>query len=157
MNCVQLIGRLTHDPESDRVADGTPVAIFPLAVDRPRREPAELVTVKTWDRTAEAVAKHHVRGRRVAVQGRLFQDRWTGPDGQRASRLIVWHTGSTSSTRRSRPVTAASRRPSRPAARQVRSPRRTRRGDRRAYPQPVEIGDVGRRRRYTVAAHSGLR
>ena len=89
MNCVQLIGRLTHDPESDRVADGTPVAIFRLAVDRPRRDSADVITVKTWDRTAEAVAKHLVRGRRVAVQGRLFQDGWTGSDGQRASRLIV--------------------------------------------------------------------
>lgn len=89
MNCVQLIGRLTHDPESDPVADGTPVATFRIAVDRPRGDSADFITVKTWDRTARAVAQHLVRGRRVAVQGRLFHDEWTRSDGQRADRLIV--------------------------------------------------------------------
>lgn len=89
MNSVQLIGRLTHDPEGDRIGDGTTVATFRLAVDRPRRDSADFVTVKVWERTAEAVLKHLVRGRRVAVQGSLFHDEWTRSDGKRADRLIV--------------------------------------------------------------------
>lgn len=89
MNSVQLIGRLTRDPTQDRVAGGTAVATFRLAVDRPGGGPADFVTVKMWDRLAEGVAEHLSRGRRVAVEGRLFHDEWTGADGQRAARLIV--------------------------------------------------------------------
>lgn len=89
MNSVQLIGRLTRDPTEDRVADGTAVATFRLAVDRPGGDSADFVTVKMWDRLAEVVAEHLSRGRRVAVEGRLFHDEWTDDDGQRGARLIV--------------------------------------------------------------------
>lgn len=88
MNAVQLIGRLTHDPEADETADGRSVATFRIAVDRVGRE-ADFVTVKAWDRVADAVLEHLVRGRQVAVQGRLHHDEWTGADGDRRSRLLV--------------------------------------------------------------------
>ena len=89
MNAVQLIGRLTHDPEADETADGRSVATIRMAVDRPGRDGADFVTVKVWDRLAGAVVQHLVRGRKVAVQGRLHHDEWTGPDGDRRSRLLV--------------------------------------------------------------------
>ncbi len=89
MNAVQLIGRLTHDPEADETADRRSVATIPLAIDRAGREGADFVTVKVWDRLADAVVQHLVRGRQVAVQGRLHHDEWTGPDGDNRSRLLV--------------------------------------------------------------------
>lgn len=92
MNCVQLIGRLTHDPEGDRSSDGTPVATFRLSVDRPRGTSSDFVTVKVWDRLAEAVTRHLRRGRRVALHGRLFHEEWTRADDTRADRLIVLGT-----------------------------------------------------------------
>ncbi|MBS4009269.1 MAG: single-stranded DNA-binding protein, partial [Roseovarius sp.] len=35
MNSVQLIGRLTHDPEPHTTPNGTPLTTFRLAVDHP--------------------------------------------------------------------------------------------------------------------------
>ena len=89
MNTVQLIGRLTRDPDAGHTAGGTAVTRFRLAVDRPGRDGADFVTVKTWDRLADAAAEHLSRGRRVAVQGRLSHEEWTGSDGRRAERLVV--------------------------------------------------------------------
>jgi single-strand DNA-binding protein len=89
MNSVQLIGRLTRDPDANRTAGGTPVTAFRLAIDRPGRKGADFVTVKTWDRVAQAAADHLTRGRRVAVQGRLAHEEWVDSDGQRAERLTV--------------------------------------------------------------------
>lgn len=89
MNSVQLIGRLTRDPDADQTAGGTPVTTFRLAIDRLGRNGADFVTVKTWERLAEAAAEHLTRGRRVAVQGRLAHEEWVGSDGHRAERLTV--------------------------------------------------------------------
>lgn len=89
MNAVQLIGRLAHDPEADETIDGRSVATIRMAVDRVGRDGADFVTVKAWDRLAEAVVQHLARGRQVAVQGRLHHDAWTGPDGDRRYRLLV--------------------------------------------------------------------
>jgi single-strand DNA-binding protein len=89
MNSVQLIGRLTRDPDADQTPGGTPVTTFRLAVDRAGRKGADFVTIKTWDRVAETTAEHLRRGRRVAVQGRLAHEEWVGSDGRRAERLTV--------------------------------------------------------------------
>lgn len=89
MNSVQLIGRLTRDPDADRTTSGTAVTTFRLAIDRPGRKGADFVTIKAWERLAEVAAEHLARGRRVAVQGRLAHDEWTGSDGRRAERLTV--------------------------------------------------------------------
>ena len=89
MNSVQLIGRLTHDPDAARTTSGTPVTAFRLAIDRPGRNAADFLTVKTWERLAETTAEHLTRGRRVAVEGRLAQEEWVGSDGRRAERLTV--------------------------------------------------------------------
>ncbi len=89
MNSVQLIGRLTRDPDADHTAGGTAVTTFRLAIDQPGRDNADFVTIKTWARLAEVTAEHLARGRRVAVQGRLAHEEWIGSDGRRAERLTV--------------------------------------------------------------------
>ena len=89
MNSVNLIGRLTRDPDADRTTGGTAVTTFRLAIGRPARSDADFVTVKTWERLAEVTAEHLTCGRRVAVQGRLAHEEWIGSDGRRAERLIV--------------------------------------------------------------------
>ncbi len=89
MNSVQLIGRLTRDPDADHTTSGTPVTTFRLAIDRPAHNGADFVTIKTWERLAEVTSEHLARGRRVAVQGRLAHEEWIGSDGRRAERLTV--------------------------------------------------------------------
>ena len=89
MNSVQLIGRLTRDPDAKHTTGGTAVTTFRVAIDRRGREGADFVSVETWHRLAEAAAEHLTRGRRVAVQGRLAHEEWVASDGRRAERLTV--------------------------------------------------------------------
>lgn len=89
MNSVQLIGRLTHDPEPQATPNGTPLTTFRFAVDHPRRQLANFITVTAWRRLAEVAAEHLARGRRVAVWGSLEHEEWTTTDGERRDRLVV--------------------------------------------------------------------
>jgi single-strand DNA-binding protein len=90
MNTVQLIGRLTADPESKEAQPGRTLAKMRVAVPRRDRDAgAVFVDVVAWGALAEACAQHLARGREVAVAGRLELDEWTGEDGQRRSRHEV--------------------------------------------------------------------
>ena len=76
MNSVELIGRLTRDPEV-RYTSGsqTAVATFTLAIDRPQRQGEEKQTdfprVTVFGRQAETCGKYLKKGRMAAIQGRL--------------------------------------------------------------------------------------
>ena len=82
MNSVQLIGRLTRDPELRATGDGGPVCSLRLAVDRMGRG-AEVgfIDVAVWGKPAQACAEHLSRGWLVAVAGRLEYREWTAQDG----------------------------------------------------------------------------
>jgi|SRR5690554_1202250 len=88
MNHIVLIGRLTRDPELRYTPNGTAVANFTLAVDRPflnqagERE-ADFVPIVTWQRLAETCANHLYKGRLVAVDGRLQIRSYENQEGQR--------------------------------------------------------------------------
>ena len=89
MNSIQLIGRLTANPELRSTNGGNAVCTIRLAVPRrPRRgeaEPAPVyVTVVTYGAQGEAVAAHMAKGRRVSVTGRLEHREWI-TDGVRHS------------------------------------------------------------------------
>lgn len=85
MNTVNLIGRLTADPELRHTNGGTPVCNLRLAVNRPRKDGqnqgAVFIDVVSFSRQAEAVAEHMTKGRQVAVTGRLEYRQWEGNDG----------------------------------------------------------------------------
>ena len=76
MNSVQLIGRLTRDPEV-RYTTGSQMAVasFTLAIDRPTRPGAERQTdfprVIVFGKQAETCEKYLVKGRKVAIEGRI--------------------------------------------------------------------------------------
>ena len=85
MNTVQLIGRLTRDPEIRFTTGGTATCTIRLAVPRrPRNgedQPANFVDVVTFGAQAEAIAEHMAKGRRVAVVGRLERREWLADEG----------------------------------------------------------------------------
>lgn len=93
MNNVNLIGRLTADPELRYTAGGTPVCTLRLAVNRPRKDGADqgavFVDVVSFARQAEAVAEHLAKGRQVAVSGRLEYRQWESADGSAHSKHEV--------------------------------------------------------------------
>lgn len=75
-NRIILIGRLVRDPELRYVPSGQPVARFSLAVDRPfapqgGERKTDFFTVVAWRKLAEQASQHLVKGRLVAVEGRL--------------------------------------------------------------------------------------
>ena len=90
MNTVNLIGRLTRDPEAIEANNGTKIANFAIAVDRRDREADPVyVELKAFAATAEAIAAHKAKGDEVAVEGRLELDRWEAEDGSKRSKLYV--------------------------------------------------------------------
>jgi single-strand DNA-binding protein len=104
VNSIQLIGRLTADPQSRQATKK--VTRFRLAVDRPGSDQADFVPVTCFDQLAEIAGKHLSKGRLVSVTGRLNSSRWTTPDGESRSSLEVIAIS----------VTFLDRPPARPAA-----------------------------------------
>lgn len=66
MNTVQLIGRLTADPDI-RVGEKHESATFRLAVPRPGSDTADFVDIVTFDKLAATCAEWLTKGREVAV------------------------------------------------------------------------------------------
>ena len=73
MNQVNLIGRLTADPTmSYTPGDAKAVAKFTLAVNRRfDRKKADFIRIICWQKLAEIVAEHCVKGSQVGVVGRI--------------------------------------------------------------------------------------
>jgi single-strand DNA-binding protein len=92
VNTVQLIANLTADPELRETGSG-PVANMRVAVQRPKRggedRGADYVDIAVWGPQATACAKYLVKGRRIAISGRLHHSEWETDEGAKRSRLGV--------------------------------------------------------------------
>ncbi|GAA5416543.1 single-stranded DNA-binding protein A [Paraliobacillus ryukyuensis] len=88
LNRVVLVGRLTKDPDLRYTANGTAVANFTLAVNRPfsnqqgDRE-ADFINCVVWRRPAENLANFMNKGSLVGVDGRIQTRNFEGQDGKR--------------------------------------------------------------------------
>ena len=93
MNTVQLIGRLTADPELRHTPSGVATTTIRLAVPRRKRQgedqPPVYVDVVSFNAQAEAIAEHLAKGRRVAVTGRLEYREWKAQDNSPRSKHEV--------------------------------------------------------------------
>ena len=89
MNHIDLMGRLTRDPELRRTSSGIAVASFTLAVDRgfANRETgertADFIDIVAWRQTGEFVSKYFTKGQMCAVSGRLQIRDWTDNNGNK--------------------------------------------------------------------------
>jgi len=87
LNKVQLIGRLTADPELRTTASGQPVANFGLATNRywtkdgQRQEETEFHTVVVWGRQAEVASQFLKKGALAYIEGRLQTRTWQDKEG----------------------------------------------------------------------------
>ena len=90
MNSIQLIGRLTRDPELRSTRSGKPVAAMRLAVSRRDREAAPVyVDVVAYDKLGEVAAEHLVKGQQVAISGRLDYQEWEHEGSKRSKHEVV--------------------------------------------------------------------
>jgi len=86
MNSVQLVGRLTRDPEV-RYTPSTQMAVarFSLAIDRPvgqgKEKQTDFPRIVVFGKQAENCEKHLTKGMRVAVQGRIQTGSYKNKDG----------------------------------------------------------------------------
>ena len=82
LNHIVLMGRLTRDPELRHTQQGTSVASFSLAVDRPgQNKVTDFIDIVAWRNTADFVATYFTKGRMAVVEGRLQIRDWTDRDG----------------------------------------------------------------------------
>lgn len=86
LNHIDIMGRLTNDPELRRTGSGVAVTSFTLAVDRDFKgsngeKETDFIDVVAWKNTAEFVDKHFAKGRMAVVSGRLQIRTWKDKDG----------------------------------------------------------------------------
>lgn len=95
MNNVNLIGRLTADPEirTANNKDKTQIANFTLAIDRVGGEDADFIRCVAFGRAAEFVEDYFTKGQRVGVTGRIQTGSYENKDGQKVytTDVIVEH------------------------------------------------------------------
>lgn len=94
MNMVMLIGRVTRDAELKHIQSGTALCTFSIAVGKQfirnnqREEEVSYVDCTIWDKLAEALHPHLVKGKQVSIGGSIKQIRWE-QDGQNKSKTGV--------------------------------------------------------------------
>ena len=87
MNRVELVGRLTRDPEMRMSQSGTRVVRFSVAVNRTRKvegQPdADFINCVAFGKTAEFMDKYIKKGYLVSVEGRIQTGSYENQQGQR--------------------------------------------------------------------------
>jgi single-strand DNA-binding protein len=96
INSVVLLGHLTRNPRLNHTSSGKAVCDFGLALNRrwldlngDSQQETTFVEVTAWNQQAEVITEYCQKGRPVAVEGRLEQERWETPAGEKRSRLKV--------------------------------------------------------------------
>ena len=82
MNLVELMGRLTRDPEVKYTqgANAMAIAKYNLAVDRMKGE-ADFISCIAFGKSAEFAEKYLRKGTKIAVTGRIQTGSYTNKDG----------------------------------------------------------------------------
>lgn len=98
LNKVQLIGRLTRDPEMRTTPSGQTVATLSLATNRTwndkagqKQEKSEFHNIVIWGRLAEIAGQYLTKGQEAYIEGRLETRAYTGKDGveRRTTEIIA--------------------------------------------------------------------
>ena len=72
MNQVQLIGRITKEPELRHTGSGKPVVTFVLAVnDRFRKDSANFISCVAWNNVAELMKAYVHKGNKLGIVGHI--------------------------------------------------------------------------------------
>ena len=94
VNQVVIVGRLTRDAELKYTSNGFAIGSFSIAVNRRRKngeqwvEEGNFFDINLFGKPAETLNQYLVKGKQVAIQGELRQDRWE-QDGQPRSKIVI--------------------------------------------------------------------
>lgn len=88
MNKVQLVGRLTKDPEMKLTSNQTQYCNFTIAVDRRFKDAngqrqADFINCVAWKQTAVFIQKYFGKGSRIGIAGSIQTRTYDDQDGQK--------------------------------------------------------------------------
>lgn len=88
MNKVELIGRLTKDPEIKMTTNQTPFCNFTIAVDRRFKDAngqrqADFISCVAWRQTASFIQKYFRKGSRIGICGSIQTRNYEDQNGQK--------------------------------------------------------------------------
>ena len=89
MNTVNLMGRLTRDPETRYSQSAEPIAVTRISVAVNRRfkkdgEPeADFINCVSFGKTAEFISKYFIKGKMIGIVGSIVTNSWTDDKGQK--------------------------------------------------------------------------
>lgn len=90
MNSVNLVGRLTREPELRRTQQGTACCSFSLAVKRPMvADTTDFLDCVVWRQGAEYLCQYGHKGDVVAVSGNLTTRTWEDKDSNKRKAVEV--------------------------------------------------------------------
>lgn len=90
MNKIQIIGRLTADPELKQTANGVQVCSFTVAVNRRfNRDETDFFPVTVWREAAINCNKYLSKGSQVGVSGAVQIRRYDDKDGIKRTAVDV--------------------------------------------------------------------
>jgi single-strand DNA-binding protein len=89
-NRVQLIGRVGQDPEVKTLEEGKKVATISIATNDvyykengDKVEQTEWHRVTAWGKTAEIIEKYVVKGKEIAIEGKLSHRSYEDKEGNK--------------------------------------------------------------------------
>lgn len=89
-----LVGRLTRDAELKYTNSGQPICHFSIATSSKKKkgdqwiDEASFWDVDLWGKAAESLNQYLAKGKQVAVEGTMRQDRWQ-QDGIERMKVII--------------------------------------------------------------------
>lgn len=99
INKIIVIGRITHDmSEKDfgYIGNGTARANISIAVNDSKKDQSgnwvdevSYFDVVLWGKMAENLKPYLTKGQKIAVDGKLKQDRWQDQNGQNRSKIYI--------------------------------------------------------------------
>lgn len=88
MNRIELIGRLTNEPELRATANGKEVCDFNLAIRRDENN-TDFLPVTVWGTTASTLCKYCQKGDLIAVEGRLESHNYEKEDKKYTKYIVL--------------------------------------------------------------------
>lgn len=82
MNRVELLGRLTRDPET-RYNNDLAISRYTLAVNRMKKGEADFINIVAFGKAGEFAGRYFHKGMQVAVCGRIQTGSYTNTEGRK--------------------------------------------------------------------------
>ncbi len=96
LNKTMLVGNLVRDPVLNYTQSGRAVCKMSVAVNRRYKggngewqEDVLFIDLVVWGKQGENCQKYLSKGKKVFVEGRLTQNRWTAQDGTNRSKIEI--------------------------------------------------------------------